>query len=293
MDKQFKQFTFQTKVLDQANRIIEMVGSTEDFDRVGDRMLMAGVQLQNYLKNPIILPNHDYSSPAIGKALSVNIVASQLVFKIQFAETDEGKQWFYLYANGYMNASSIGFIGLEYKPNDHGGYDFIKWELLELSLVTVPCNPNAIQRAYTEGHISKALFNLIKSESEDIENMKKEEIEALIGKAVDEKVKTLETKHTEELLTKEKEIEGLNNKIKDLEGQLLEKSGATLSSKTKETLKGICEGLKQHADTLEKFVTGSTEQEDTEENDGAKEYTDEEINKMVEENITKILGGIQ
>ena len=43
MNKQLKQFKWQVKVLDEANRIIEMIGSTEDYDRVGDKVFMSGV----------------------------------------------------------------------------------------------------------------------------------------------------------------------------------------------------------------------------------------------------------
>lgn len=165
MNKQFKHMNWQVKVLDMENRIIEMIGSTEDYDRVGDRMIMSGGKLDNYLKNRVILANHDYGynekPTVIGKALDVRIEGSKLIFKIQFAETENAKDWFYLYANGYMNASSIGFIPIKYQGNDQGGYDFLEWELLELSLVAVPCNPNAVQRAYKEGKISKSFFGFI------------------------------------------------------------------------------------------------------------------------------------
>lgn len=296
MNKQLKQFTWEVKVLDEANRIIEMIGSTEDYDRVGDKMFMSGANLQNYLKNPVILANHNYGygekPTVIARALNVTIQGSQMVFKIQFAETDNGKEWFYLYANKYMNASSIGFIPLKYKPNDQGGYDFTEWELLELSLVAVPCNPNAIQRAFDEGKISKAFFDEInKNQEEDIENMKVEEVQALIDKAVDNKVSDIKKNYETEIADKTKEIETLSSKIKDLEGQLEQKAGATLSAKSKETLKGICEGLKAHADTLEKFVTGDDSSNDNQDDDEEKDYSEEDIQKAVQEKIEKALKG--
>lgn len=294
MDKQQKQFNWQVKVLDEANRIIEMIGSTEDYDRVGDKMFMAGANLQNYLKNPVILANHNYGCgekpTVIGRALNVNIQGSQMVFKIQFAETDNGKEWFYLYANKYMNASSIGFIPVKYKPNDQGGYDFTEWELLELSLVAVPCNPNAIQRAFEDGKISKAFFDAInKNNEEDIENMKVEEVQALIDKAVESKVGDIKKNYETDIENKTKEIETLNNKIKGLEDQLKEKAGAALSAKSKETLKGICDGLKEHASTLEKMC-GDCSNDDPN-NDEEKDYSEEDIQKAVQEQIEKALKG--
>lgn len=295
MNKQQKQFNWQVKVLDEANRIIEMIGSTEDYDRVGDKMFMAGADLQNYLKNPVIIANHSYGDDekptVIGRSLSVKIQGSQMIFKIQFAETNNGKDWFYLYANKYMNASSIGFIPKEYKPNDQGGYDFTKWELLELSLVAVPCNPSAVQRAYADGKISKALFDAInKNNEEDIENMKVEEVQALIDKAVESKVGDIKKNYEKELGDKTKEIETLTNKIKDLEGQLEQKAGATLSAKSKEVLKGICDGLKGHADTLEKML-GDTSSDNEPDDDEEKEYSEEDVQKAVQEKIEKALNG--
>lgn len=291
IDKKLKQFVFETKVLDEQNRIIEMIGSTEDFDRVGDRMFMNGVVLDNYLKNPIILPNHDYHSQAIGKSLSVTVVGSKLIFKIQFADTELGREWFYLYANKFMNASSIGFIGLEYKPNSEGGYDFLKWELLELSLVTVPCNPNAIQRAYEDKKISKALFDLINKNNEgDTDDMKVEEVQKLIDKAVDEKVKALETKHSTEMTAKVKEIEDLNDKVKELEDQVKEKAGASLSKATLDCLCKACDGISEHVKSIKDMCDNSKPNKDGEEDDDEeKEYSQEDIQKMVAANIEKLL----
>lgn len=295
---QYKQFNLKTKVLDEQNRIIEMVGSTEDYDRVGDSMKMAGAILTNYLRNPVILANHNYGNSekpsVIGRTLDLNIVGHQLIFKIQFAETDNGKEWFYLYSNNYMNASSIGFIPLEYKPNDHGGYDFTKWELLELSLVSVPCNPNAIQRAFTEGKISKSFFNTIKNiESEVKKDMKDEEVKALISKAVNAKVKSIKDEHQKELDKKDEEIKELNGKIAALEI----KAGAKLSKATLDTLTKACEGIKEHVKGLEALVVGDDGEDDDDnlgnDPEAEKDYTEEEIQKMVEDKIKKAIEGAE
>lgn len=157
------QFLTQIKEYDEAERTITMIGSTETADRVGDIVKMAGVDLENYKKNPIILFNHDYDK-VVGKALDVQVIDSKLIFKIQFADTDFGREIYYLLKNGYMNASSIGFIGKDYEPNDFGGLTFTKIELLELSIVSVPCNPNAIvqlRKDFMEHKVSKDLFEAL------------------------------------------------------------------------------------------------------------------------------------
>jgi len=290
---------WQVKVLDEANRIIEMIGSDESFDRVGDKMYMAGADLTNYKLNPVIIANHNYGytekPSVIGRALDVNIVGSKMIFKVQFAETDNGKEWFYLYSNKYMNASSIGFIPKEYKPNDQGGYDFTKWELLELSMVAVPCNPNAVQRAYKDNKISKALFELInKNNDMEVENMKVEEVQALVDKAVNTAVTSIETKHATEIATKVTEIKGLELQIKTLTESVTIKTGASISAATCDCVTKACEGIATHVATLKALVTPVDNQDtdgDSDDGDTAKDYTAEEISKMVAESVEKAIKG--
>jgi len=43
---------------------------------------------------------------------------------------------------------SVGFIPVEYEPNEHGGLTYKRQELLEISAVTVPANPEALMLAY-------------------------------------------------------------------------------------------------------------------------------------------------
>lgn len=292
-----KQFVFETKVLDAQNRIIEMIGTTENYDRVGDRMIMAGALLENYLKNPVVIRAHDYDDEAgaVAKSLDVNVLGSKMVFKIQFAETQTGKDWYYLYANKYMNASSIGFIPLDYTPNTKGGYDFTKWELLELSLVAVPCNPEAIQRAYEEGHISKSLYEDITKKRNGENEMTVEEMRAAIAEAlkpITDKVKILEDAKAKS-----------DDKVKELEGKLSAKTGASLSQENAKKLADICKGLKDHADSLEKFIKDCTGQKDDLTGDdgdgdegkgkkpegtkGEDDFTEDDVMKLVQENLKK------
>jgi hypothetical protein len=54
---------------------------------------------------------------------------------------------------GILGAVSIGFLPLEWEPIKGGGLRFTRWELLELSVVSVPANPSAL---VTERSISLA-----------------------------------------------------------------------------------------------------------------------------------------
>ena len=303
-----KQFIWEVKSVEGQPRQIEMIGSTEDFDRVGDKMIMAGCDLSNYLKNPIILQNHDYHKPAIGKAIDINVLNNQLIFKIEFADTPDGNEWLYLYSNKFMNASSVGFIGEDYEPNDQGGLTFNKWQLLELSLCTVPCNPNAIQRSYEEKKISKKLFETIIGK-EDEQEVKLNETDK---KAVNDMIamcqKTIELlnaqndKKTEEQknLEKIKDIESKMKTAKEQSDKILKaKAGATLSAQTVDALTAIAEQISASAGALVEFVESATgvdipddepeeeDPEDTDPEDTEKEYSNEEL---IKEFLSK-LGG--
>ena len=291
-----RQLDFTIKAVDKQNRTIEMIGSTENADRVGDRMFMSGVQLQNYLKNPVVLANHNYGSDekptVIGKALEVRVQDNQLLFKIQFAETDNAMDWFYLYANGYMNASSIGFTPIEYTANDFGGYDFTQWELLELSLVAVPCNQNAIQRAYKEGHIKSLYENIKKEELE----LNEKEIQALIDATVNplqEKIKTLE----EGSEAKELIIKTLEDKLKELgEKEVVEpevKTGASISGANKTKLKSIHADLCNCMKALGEFVGGEPDGDEGKSLEEPTETELQEVAKMAADAVASIIKNIK
>lgn len=318
MNKQLKQNVCVAKSVDLENRTIEMVGSTEDYDRAGDKMFMSGVDLTNFKKNPVILPNHDYHATAIGKCLDVRVEGKSLIFKIKFAETKHGNEWFYLYSNGYMNGSSIGFNPIEYKPNDKGGYDFTKWELLELSLVTVPCNQNAIQRMkkeLKEGKITEAMYKELanlgnfNNNEEDVLNMNKEELQKLVDDSVNNAVKSLKEQHEAELNEKVKEIEKLQGELAEVTKSIEDntvKAGASHSKQTIEVISKSCEGMLQHIKALQNLVGCEDDgkepmgksaepvepQEETIPNEEeAVEYSDEDIAKLVNESLEKLLEG--
>jgi hypothetical protein len=304
LEKQNKQFNWQIKVLDQANRIIQMIGSSEDFDRIGDRVIMAGVQLANYKSNPIVLANHNYGtdekSTCIGKTIDVSVVGSQLIFKIQFADTPNGQEWFYLYENKFMNASSIGFIPLESTPNNQGGFDFTQIELLEISMVAVPCNQACIQRAFKDNKISKSLFNLINDNKNETEvlNMTEKEVNEMIEKSIADKMEPLKIKHAEEISVKVKEIEELKETVKGFEDSVV-KTGASISQATADVLIKACSGIADHCCAIKALVDVSndqnTDQPDDSEGDpndsDVKDYSEEEIQKMVAEKVEKMIKG--
>ena len=149
-----KLFRAETKVLD-GNRI-EAVLSTEAPDREGDVIIQRYWDLTNFLKHPVLLSSHDYGSlrSQIGEWEDVTIKGKRLVGIARYY-VDEGNDeadWGYKLAVKGRAAYSVGFLpNMEKAKELPGGgffpsYEFRGQELLETSQVTVPANPEALQR---------------------------------------------------------------------------------------------------------------------------------------------------
>ncbi len=154
--------TFSIKDLPTADQqvdsiFIEGYASTNDIDRAGDVVSPAVWQkgMENYLKNPIILAQHDYDDP-VGRMVEHKIDSTGLWIKARISAAAE---IFSLVKDGVLTAFSIGFRVLDAEYNSAADVFLIKEvELLEISVVSVPCNQNT-------------LFSLSKSFTNDEEYM--------------------------------------------------------------------------------------------------------------------------
>lgn len=141
-----------------ATRSIRFVASDESVDRYGDIIRAAGWRLENFRKNPVLLFGHQSRNLPIGKVAEVGVVGTQLEATAEFMPegmSDFADECFRAVDAGFLNAVSVGFMPLA-EPNyifadddpDHKGwptgYEFVEQELLELSVVPVPANPQAL-----------------------------------------------------------------------------------------------------------------------------------------------------
>jgi HK97 family phage prohead protease len=123
---------------------IEGYASTVDIDRQGDvvpkSVWQAGIQ--NYLKNPIILAQHDYDDP-IGRMVDYKIDDKGLWVKARISSAAE--ECYGLIKDKVLTAFSIGFKVLDAEYNSAAEVFLIKeLELVEISVVSVPCNQNTV-----------------------------------------------------------------------------------------------------------------------------------------------------
>ena len=149
------------KMIDVKKRIVDFIISTEAVDRMKDVILVAGWQLKNYKNNPVVLFAHDHRQPPIAKALSVkkNTKDKTLTSRAQFMSPDTyafAETIFQMYVQGFMKATSVGFMPLQYErveedESRRNGINFLKSELLEYSAVPIPANPEALIAAKGSG----------------------------------------------------------------------------------------------------------------------------------------------
>lgn len=130
------------------DRQIRVVVSTPAPDRVKDVMDPAGCDLSNYLRNPIVLADHN-TKTAIGTAVP-EITPDRVQALITFAPAGisaKADEYCGLAKAGILTTVSPGFTELEVAPLPGGGLNIKRWELLEISLVAVPAQPEAIVTA--------------------------------------------------------------------------------------------------------------------------------------------------
>lgn len=139
--------------------VYSIVASTASIDRQGDSIDQSGWDLKDFKANPVLIWAHDYKLLPIGKVTDIAVVNGKLKADFEFADADANPmaaQIEKLYEAGIVNASSVGFI-----PQERNGHIITRAQLLELSLVPVPANQDALRLAFE----SKS-FDLIQKDFE-------------------------------------------------------------------------------------------------------------------------------
>lgn len=156
------------------NGTLTAVASNASLDRDGEIILPTAFtkHLDRYRANPVILAAHTHRSfdgwpTIIGSAAKIAIEEGELWFEMRFAETDLAKQWQSLYESGHAKAFSVGFIPMagDFKqmPDKSASvYVHTEVELLEISAVAVPANPEAVARGLDRDEIEQIVDARVK-----------------------------------------------------------------------------------------------------------------------------------
>ena len=240
MNKEVKELlsSVETKSIDTEKRTIDFVGSTNSKDRMGDVIDPKGWQLENFKANPVFLWGHNGRSiPPIGRALDVQRTERGLNFKIEFASKEIhpfADTVFKLYQGGFLKGVSVGFIPKRREimldaNGDFIGFKFLEQELLELSAVSIPANPDALVQEAVSGELCKEAQEFISKSLgmengfiQSIEELKKEIL--LMGKLTEPSSESTNKLTNEETI--DKRIENVENKLTELQTELMQKNEA-------------------------------------------------------------------
>lgn len=202
------------KATKQDKRVLRFIGSDEKIDRDGDKIITDKWNLTEYRKNPVVLFGHDYTGAPVAKTKKVWIENKQLKFDIEFPESDVssvGDSLYKLYKNGFMNATSVGFMPdftkITYPKKANQPQRIYNGQtLLEISLVSVPSNARAL---LTSKSIKEAIDNNV------IDQL---ELDELIMYCDEDKCE-LKTKEEIEEIDYKQEIKDLQDEMKSLKEQ--------------------------------------------------------------------------
>ena len=218
--------------------------------------------------------------PPVAKAVEIGLVDNKLMFRPKFATKDE-YAWadtiFKLYKGGYLRAFSVGFV-----PEEMDGNVFKKQELLEISAVTVPSNPNALALAFKEGIIDdserKMLidnFNVQIKRLTNIEHKKDNGIDMEELKLLTESVAKLTALVEEQGST----IAELKTTLEDVQTKMVVKDVEDESNDVDDE------------DKSEEAIDANSSDESSDDgaDDDNKEVSDEEAEKWIEAEVQKAL----
>jgi len=239
---------------EEENNSFNAIFSTEAEDRDGD-IIRQNFELASFKKNPVLLDSHRYDSieHIIGKVDKISVRNGKLKGKLTFAlDNPKGKLAAKLADSGFLNATSIGFI-----PKDFDSDGSIKKaEILEISLVGVPSNPESLLEKSKKSvdidaeKIIEEIKKDIDSEEDDniyisgsttLLNSKEEEVEEKTEKKIEEKSKKDQVKKSKKEIANDivkdlkkkryKDLKRINDILKDYTANVRENEDITKQEK--------------------------------------------------------------
>ena len=147
------------------NRVLGYVTTSEKCDRYGDIVRASGANLDNYMKNPVVMFAHEHDNFPVGCSLRIRIdansktIPADALFLDNRVDSSGRSDLVFKFAQSkFMTACSISLMPIESnRPvTEHErmtmglgeyGVEFLKWDYLEFSPCAIPANPEALQLA--------------------------------------------------------------------------------------------------------------------------------------------------
>lgn len=155
--------------------VVEAIAVSEGIKRDGSTIQVKGIDLRNLKDNPVLMFGHNYSQPPIGRIVDFrksNVEGLGKVLKIRFtplkSQMDtEHKRFadsiFEMLVNQDLRSVSFGWRTLEAEPirdadGYYTGYNFIRTDAMEVSVVPVPADPQALITSIRERGLDAQRF---------------------------------------------------------------------------------------------------------------------------------------
>ncbi len=188
--------------VDVKERTVKAIITTDGVDSDKEVVLTSGLKFDRFQKNPVVLWMHQADVP-IGKSLWQKVGKRQVMAKTQFATTAVAQEVFKLFEEGILKGWSIGMDPSSMKIRDMEEGDVRKrkeWigakrmiesaDIVEYSAVSVPANPDALNRAYGKGLINLTASQFSRPEPVRIETVNVRAVEVIRIEAPEVKAKT-------------------------------------------------------------------------------------------------------
>lgn len=170
-----KMLDVELKDFNDEDRSFTAIASSESKDRDGDILRIDGWKLKNFKRNPVVLWAHRADLLPVAKAKDVWIDKKKLMITPKFMTADMNPfadQVYLAYRHGYLNSFSVRFdpvewadIPVEQAEGKNGvevmmrnGREYKSQELLEVSCVNIPANPDARKDPNMLDFIVKSYF---------------------------------------------------------------------------------------------------------------------------------------
>jgi len=179
-----------TKELPESIDVYTFAVSTDDVDRIADKILVSGIDTSEYMQNPQVLRNH--SGLTIGNTLRIYVEDGKLFADAWFDEVEQSsvntKRQLDL---GTINKASIGFEILETESQPMNEIETLRFKgtwyedqpirvitrsrLVEWSVVDIPANISAER---VKG-LAKKQFEAIEDAKKHVQTLSKDEIKSI------------------------------------------------------------------------------------------------------------------
>ena len=144
--------------------------------RQGPDLSLDGLEVTNYMRNPVVLWAHDMKGQTesgglpIGRTNRMTNDGGKLEVDFEFLEGDPfADRVRNAWDKGFLNAASVSWLPLESEETETGNQRDIRSDLLEWSIVSVPSDPDAVRDAHSR------LMNSLVREGEIAEEKEEEE----------------------------------------------------------------------------------------------------------------------